>query len=344
MSSKLVVTFGEIMLRLAPPGFERFLQSPGFVATWGGGEANVAVSTAGFGLPSSYVTVVPSNPIADSMIAEMRRFNVDTTRIVRGKGRMGIYFVENGANQRPSKVVYDREYSSIALAKPGDIDWDAALAGATWFHTTGITPAISESAAALAIESVKAARAKGITVSCDLNYRKNLWKWGKTASEVMSELVKYVDVVIANEEDCQAALGIEAGVDVHSGHLDHDAYKTLAARVVAAYPNIRTLAITLRESKSASHNGWSACLYDGKDFLMSRHYEITHIVDRVGGGDSFAGGLIYGLNMLATKQEALEFAVAASCLKHSLPGDFSRFTLDEVNNLLKGDGSGRVQR
>lgn len=344
MSSKLVVTFGEIMLRLAPPGFERFLQSPGFVATWGGGEANVAVSTAGFGLPSSYVTVVPSNPIADSMIAEMRRFNVDTTRIVRGKGRMGIYFVENGANQRPSKVVYDREYSSIALAKPGDIDWDAALAGATWFHTTGITPAISESAAALAIESVKAARAKSITVSCDLNYRKNLWKWGKTASEVMSELVKYVDVVIANEEDCQAALGIEAGVDVHSGHLDHDAYKTLAARVVAAYPNIRTLAITLRESKSASHNGWSACLYDGKDFLMSRHYEITHIVDRVGGGDSFAGGLIYGLNMLATKQEALEFAVAASCLKHSLPGDFSRFTLDEVNNLLKGDGSGRVQR
>ena len=267
MSSKLVVTFGEIMLRLAPPGFERFLQSPGFVATWGGGEANVAVSTAGFGLPSSYVTVVPSNPIADSMIAEMRRFNVDTTRIVRGKGRMGIYFVENGANQRPSKVVYDREYSSIALAKPGDIDWDAALAGATWFHTTGITPAISESAAALAIESVKAARAKGITVSCDLNYRKNLWKWGKTASEVMSELVKYVDVVIANEEDCQAALGIEAGVDVHSGHLDHDAYKTLAARVVAAYPNIRTLAITLRESKSASHNGWSACLYDGKDYF-----------------------------------------------------------------------------
>jgi 2-dehydro-3-deoxygluconokinase len=344
MSSKLVVTFGEIMLRLAPPGFERFLQSPGFVATWGGGEANVAVSVAGFGLPGAYVTVVPSNPLADAMIGELRRFNVDTSRILRGKGRMGIYFVENGANQRASKVVYDREYSSIALAKPGDIDWDAALAGATWFHTTGITPAISESAAALALESVKAAQARGITVSCDLNYRKNLWKWGKKASEVMSELVKYVDVVIANEEDCQAALGIEAGVDVHSGHLDQDAYRTLAANVIKAYPNVKTIAITLRESKSASHNGWSACLYDGKDFLMSRHYEITHIVDRVGGGDSFAGGLIYGLNMLATKQEALEFAVAASCLKHSLPGDFSRFTLDEVNNLLKGDGSGRVQR
>ncbi len=344
MSSKLVVTFGEIMLRLAPPGFERFLQSPGFVATWGGGEANVAVSTAGFGLPASFVTVVPSNPLADSMLGELRRFNVDTTRVVRGKGRMGVYFVETGANQRASKVVYDRENSAIALAKPGDINWDTALAGATWFHTTGITPAISESAAALALESVKAAQAKGIMVSCDLNYRKNLWQWGKKASEVMSELVKYVDVVIANEEDCQAALGIEAGVDVHSGHLDHDAYKTLAAKVVAAHPNIKTIAITLRESKSASHNGWSACLYDGKDFLMSRHYEITHIVDRVGGGDSFAGGLIYGLNMLGTKQEALEFAVAASCLKHSLPGDFNRFTLDEVNNLLKGDGSGRVQR
>lgn len=344
MSSKRIVTFGEIMLRLAPPGFERFLQSPGFVATWGGGEANVAVSVSGFGLPGAFVTVVPANPLADAMIGELRRFNVDTSRIVRGKGRMGVYYVENGANQRPSKVVYDREYSSIALAKPGDIDWDAALDGATWFHTTGITPAISQSAAALAMESVQAARAKGITVSCDLNYRKNLWKWGKKASEVMSELVRYVDVVVANEEDCQAALGIEASVDVHSGKLDQDVYRTLAAKVVAAYPNIQTLAITLRESKSASHNGWSACLYDGKEFLMSRHYEITHIVDRVGGGDSFAGGLIYGLNMLGSKQEALEFAVAASCLKHSLPGDFSRFTLDEVNNLLGGDGSGRVQR
>ncbi len=341
---KTVVTFGEIMLRLAPPGFERFLQSPSFIATWGGGEANVAVSVAGFGLPASYVTAVPANPIADSMIAEMRRFNVDTSHIVRGKGRMGIYFVEPGANQRASKVVYDREYSSMALAKPGDFQWDTILENAGWFHTTGITPAISASAADLAIESVKAARAKGITVSCDLNYRKNLWKWGKQAHEVMSELVKYVDVVIANEEDCQAALGIQADVDVHSGHLSHDVYRALAEKVCTAYPNIKTIAITLRESKSASHNGWSACLYDGNEFLLSRHYEITHIVDRVGGGDSFAGGLIYGLNTLATKQEALEFAVAASCLKHSLPGDFNRFTVDEVKTLLKGDGSGRVQR
>jgi 2-dehydro-3-deoxygluconokinase len=344
MTTTKVITFGEIMLRLAPPGFERFLQSPQFVATWGGGEANVAVSVAGFGLPAAYVTVVPSNPIADAMIAELRRFNVDTSHIVRGPGRVGIYFVEPGANQRPSKVVYDREYSAIALAKPGDIDWDTIFAGATWFHTTGITPAISQTAAALALESVAAARAKGITVSCDLNYRKNLWKWGKPAHEVMSELVKYVDVVIANEEDCQAALGIQADVDVHSGKLDHDAYRALAEKVVTAHPNIRTIAITLRESKSASHNGWSACLYDGAEFLLSRHYEITHIVDRVGAGDSFAGGLIYGLNALGSKQEALEFATAASCLKHSLPGDFNRFTVDEVKGLLKGDGSGRVQR
>ncbi len=278
------------------------------------------------------------------MIAELRRFNVDTSHILRGKGRMGIYFVEPGANQRPSKVVYDREHSSIALAKPGDIDWDKVFTGAGWFHTTGITPAISASAAALALESVKAARAKGLTVSCDLNYRKNLWKWGKPAHEVMSELVKHVDVVIANEEDCQAALGIHADVDVHSGKLDNDVYRALATKVMAAHPNIKTLAITLRESKSASHNGWSACLSDGKEFIVSRHYEITHIVDRVGAGDSFGGGLIYGLNMLGSNREALEFATAASCLKHSLPGDFNRFTVDEVNALLKGDGSGRVQR
>jgi 2-dehydro-3-deoxygluconokinase len=344
MPDKAVVTFGEIMLRLAPPGFERLLQTPTFVATWGGGEANVAVSVAGFGLPAAFVTVVPSNPIADAMIGELRRFNVDTSRIVRGKGRMGIYFVEPGANQRASKVVYDREYSSIALAKPGDIDWNGVFAGAGWFHITGITPAISASAADLALESMRTARGKGITVSCDLNYRKNLWKWGKPAHEVMGELVKQADVVIANEEDCQAALGIEADVDVHAGKLDQQVYRALAEKVVSAYPNVRTIAITLRESKSASHNGWSACLFDGMEFLVSRHYEITHIVDRVGGGNSFAGGLIYGLLTLHSKQEALEFAVAASCLKHSLPGDFNRFTVDEVKALLKGDGSGRVQR
>jgi 2-dehydro-3-deoxygluconokinase len=333
------------MLRLAPPGFERFLQSPQFVATFGGGEANVAVALAGFGLPATYVTVLPpANPIADAVIAQLRGFGVDTSKIQRAKGRMGVYYVEAGANQRPSKVVYDRDNASIALAKPGDIDWTSVFAGAAWFHITGITPALSASAAELALESVRIAREKGLTVSCDLNYRKNLWKYGKSAVEVMRELVKFVDIGIANEEDCQMALGIKSESDVHSGELNVADYRKLAEKVTSEFPNLKVLAITLRESKSASHNGWSACLYNGKDFLVSRHYEITHIVDRVGGGDCFAGGLIYGLQELGGHQEALEFAVAASCLKHSIPGDFNRFNVDEVKNLLKGDGSGRVQR
>ena len=341
---KPVVTFGEIMLRLAPPGFERFLQSPMFVATFGGGEANVAVALGNFGQPARYVTVLPSNPIADAFVGEMRRFNVDPSFIVRGQGRFGIYFVEPGANQRPSKVVYDRADSAIALARPATSTWNKVFDGAGWFHVTGITPAISQGAADLALEAVKAARAKGLTVSCDLNYRKNLWKYGKTAPDVMSELFQYVAVGIANEEDCQMSLGIQAGVDVHSGKLERSEYEKLTAKVLDAYPNLKMLAITLRESISASHNGWSACLNDRKEFLLSRHYDITHIVDRVGGGDSFAGGLIYGLLNLGSPVEALEFAVAASCLKHSIPGDFNRFTVDEVKALIKGGGSGRVQR
>ncbi len=339
------VTFGEIMLRLAPPGFERFLQSPRFVATFGGGEANVAVALAGFGLPARYVTILPPHhPIADAAVAELRRCGVDTSGIVRAPGRMPVYYVESGAAQRGSKVVYDRDYSSVALAKPGDVDWNAALEGCGWFHVTGITPAISASAAALALEAVRAARGRGITVSCDLNYRKNLWKWGKPAAEVMRELVRFVDVAIANEEDCQMALGIHAAVDVHSGKLEREAYAALTAQVLAEFPNLKTIAITLRESRSASHNGWSACLNDGRAFLLSRHYEITHIVDRVGAGDAFAGGLIYGLRTLDGPQEALEFAVAASCLKHSIPGDFSRLGVEEVRQLLQGGGAGRVQR
>src|SRR6266498_604143 len=342
---KTNVAFGEIMLRLAPPGFERFLQTGRFVATFGGGEANVAVALAGFGLPSAYVTVLPpTNPIADAVIGELRRFGVDTSRIVRGPGRMGVYYVETGANQRPSKVVYDRDNAAIAIAKPGAIDWDKVFDGAAWFHVTGITPALSASAADLASEAVRKARDKGLTVSCDLNYRKNLWKWGKPAAAVMTDLVKHIDIAIANEEDVQMALGIQADVDVHSGALERAQYEKLAAKVLAAFGNLKAIAITLRESKSASHNGWSACLHNGKEFLMSRHYEITHIVDRVGGGDSFAAGLIYGLQSLGSHSEALEFAVAASCLKHSIPGDFNRFSVDEVKGLLKGDGSGRVQR
>jgi len=342
---KPVVTFGEIMLRLAPPGLERFMQSPQFVATFGGGEANVAVAVSQLGLPAGYVTVLPdAHPIADAAVGELRRFGVDTSRIVRGKGRMGIYYLEAGANQRASKVVYDRANSAIALAKPGDIDWDKAFEGAGWFHITGITPAISASAAALSLESMQKAREKGLTVSCDLNYRKNLWKYGKTATEVMSELTQYVDIAIANEEDVQMALGIEAGVDVHSGELDRGLYEKLTEKVLTAYPSMKAIAITLRESRSASHNGWAACMNDRTSFMVSRHYEITHIVDRVGGGDSFAGGLIYGLLTLPTHLEALEFAVAASCLKHSFMGDFYRATVPEVKALLKGDGSGRVQR
>jgi 2-dehydro-3-deoxygluconokinase len=342
---KTTVTFGEIMLRLAPPGFERFLQSPQFVATFGGGEANVAVAVSTFGLPARYVTLLPpNNPIADAVIAELRRFGVDTGQIIRAPGRMPVYYVETGANQRPSKVVYDRDNSSVAVAKPGDVNWDAAFEGCGWFHITGITPALSASAAALALEAVRTAREKGLTMSCDLNYRKNLWKWGKPAAEVMRELVRFVDIAVANEEDCQMALGIQAAADVHSGKLEQEHYAALTTKVLSEFPNLKAIAVTLRESKSASHNGWSACMNDGKAFLVSRHYEITHIVDRVGGGDSFAGGLIYGLQTMGGPQEALEFAVAASCLKHSIPGDFNRFTVDEVKQLLKGGGSGRVQR
>jgi 2-dehydro-3-deoxygluconokinase len=333
------------MLRLAPPGFERFLQSPQFVATFGGGEANVAVAVATFGLPARYVTLLPPNhPIANAVVGELRRFGVDTSQIVRARGRMPVYYVETGANQRASKVVYDRDYSSVALAKSGDVNWDAAFEGCGWFHVTGITPAISASAADLTFEAARAARAKGITISCDLNYRKNLWKWGKPASEVMRKLMPLVDVAIANEEDCQKALGIQAAVDVDSGKLEREQYQALTGKVLAEFPNLRMIAITLRESRSASDNGWSACLDDRETFRVSRHYEITHIVDRVGGGDAFAGGLIYGLQTLEGAQEALEFAVAASCLKHSIPGDFNRFSVEEVRQLMAGGGSGRVQR
>ena len=342
---KNIVTFGEIMLRLASPGAERFLQSPKFDATFGGGEANVAIALASFGMSAVYVTALPEkNPIADAAIAELRGLGVDTSQIVRRKGRMGIYFLEAGANQRPSRVVYDRENSAIALAKPGDINWKKSFEGAGWFHVTGITPAISGSAAELSVEGMHAARELGLTVSCDLNYRKNLWKWGTSAVGVMTELSKLADVIIANEEDVQMALGLGTSTRVESGDLDPMQYEKLTDDVLAAYGNLRAIAITLRESKSASHNGWSACMNDRKNFMMSRHYEITNIVDRIGAGDSFAAGLIYGMLRFSTLQEALEFAVAASCLKHSIPGDFARSSVDEVNALVKGDASGRVQR
>ena len=339
-----ILTFGEIMLRLKAPGHERFFQSPMLEATFGGGEANVAVSLANYGMDAEFLTVLPNNDIAECCIRELRYFGVDTKKIVCGDGRMGIYYLEGGANQLPSKVVYDRAYSSIAMAKPGDIDWDRAFEGVAWFHITGITPAISESAMELSLESVKEAKKRNITVSCDLNYRKNLWKYGKKASEVMRELAKYVDVAIANEEDVQKSLEITADVNVESGELDREKYRVLGNKVLEAYPNMKCIAITLRESHSADWNGWAACLNDGKDFYVSKKYEIRDIIDRVGGGDSFAGGLIYGLNHYEDKQSALEFAVAASCLKHSVIGDFNRVSVSDVEKLMGGDGTGRVQR
>ncbi len=341
-----VVTFGEIMLRLKSPGYERFFQSPSLEATFGGGEANVSVSLANYGMDTAFVSVLPKNDIGEACIRELRGFGVDVSSIVRTDGRMGIYYLETGAVQRPSKVIYDRAGSAICNAKVGDIDWKKAFEGATWFHLTGITPAISEGAAELSLEAVKVAKEMGLHVSCDLNYRKNLWKYGKRADEVMTELVKYVDTVIANEEDFQKSLclSVESSAAVEEGQINVDNYKKIAALAMEKYPNIKRVAITLRESKSANHNDWSACLYNGKDFFLSRKYAITDIVDRVGGGDSFGGGLIYGLNTYADEKTALEFAVAASCLKHTINGDFNRVSVAEVESLMKGSGTGRVQR
>ena len=338
------VTFGEIMLRLKTPGNERFFQSPVFESTFGGGEANVAVALSGYGLDAGFVTALPDNDIGEAALRELRSFSVDTSNIRRSGSRVGIYYLETGANQRPSKVVYDRAASSICECGPGDFDWDAIFDNAKWFHITGITPALSQSAADLSLEAVKAAKQNGVTVSCDFNFRGKLWKYGKTAPEVMSELVKYVDVGIANEEDCQKSLGITADVRVESGELDTAKYEALSEKVLSEYPNMSTIGITLRESRSADINGWSACLRDQDGFRLSRHYEITDIIDRVGGGDSFASALIYGMNAYTDRQQSLEFAVAASCLKHSISGDFNRVTVKEVENLMGGDASGRVQR
>ncbi len=338
------VTFGEIMLRLKSPGKERLFQSPILEATFGGGEANVAVSLANFGLDVSFCTVLPDNVVGDECIKTLRYFGVDTSTIIRGPGRMGTYYLETGSNQRPSKVVYDRAGSALSLAKPGDIDWNKIFSNADWFHITGITPALSQTAMELSMESVQAAKRCGITVSCDLNYRKNLWKYGKKADEVMREIARYVDVAIANEEDVQKSLGITVDVNVENGKLDAEKYRELGDIVLEQFPNMRMIAITLRESQSADSNGWRACLNDRNGFYLSRRYQISDIVDRVGGGDSFAAGLLYGLNNCEDSQAALEFAVAASCLKHTIDGDFNRVSIEEVLRLAYGSGSGRVER
>ncbi|MDO4543493.1 MAG: sugar kinase [Clostridia bacterium] len=339
-----VLTLGEIMLRLKPPATNRFFQTPYFEATFGGGEANVAVSLANFGMSAEFCTVLPDNAIGDECIHELRRFGVNTCKIMRGAGRMGIYYLEQGANQLPSKVIYDREYSAISLADPSSFDWDSIFLGVDWFHITGITPAISLSAMKVALASAAEAKKRNITVSCDLNYRKNLWRYGMSAPEVMRDLALFIDIAIANEEDCQKSLNIHSDVKVESGKLNTEKYRDLSQTVLSSYPNMKCIAITLRGSVSADINAWQACLNDRKNFYLSRRYEINDIVDRVGGGDSFAAGLIYGLLNYENKQTALDFATAASCLKHSISGDFNRVSVSDVEKLMQGDGSGRVQR
>jgi len=344
-----IVTFGEVMLRLKSPGFERLLQSPTLEATFGGGEANVAVSLAQLGQEVAFVTVLPKNPIGEACVAYLKGKGVDTSLILRSGERMGAYYLEAGADQRPSKVVYDRNHSALMDAQPGAFDWDRLLDGATWFHITGITPALSANTAEFSLAAMQAARKKGVMVSCDYNYRKNLWKYGRSAPEVMTELARHTDVGIANEEDCQQALGISVEAEsweqaVETGQLDPTRYRLLCEKILAAFPNLKCQAITLRESYNADHNGLSACLHNRQEFHLSRRYDITDIVDRVGTGDAFAAGLIYGFSTGMGDQEALEFAVAAGCLKHSIPGDMNLVTVEEVQQLLSGGGSGRIQR
>ena len=339
-----VVTFGEIMLRLSPPGMERFFQSPILSATFGGGEANVAVSLAQFGLDSYYVTALPKHAIGDAAIKALRAENVRTDHIVRSGNRVGIYFAEAGASQRASTVVYDRAHSSISEMKPDAVNWDAVMADATWFHVTGITPALGANGADATRRAIAAARAANVTVSVDLNYRKKLWTEAQ-AREVMGPMMRNVDVIIANEEDLQSVLGVHVeGTDVTSGQLNLDGFRSAAERVTRDFGPAR-IAITLRESVSASDNGWSAILWDAatKTMHQSQRYDVR-LVDRIGGGDSFAAGLIYGLVTGRTPDAALRFAVAASALKQTIPGDFNRVTVDEVDRLAGGDASGRVQR
>jgi 2-dehydro-3-deoxygluconokinase len=343
VSAGRVVAFGELLLRLKSPGHERLFQTPVLEATFGGAEANVAIALAMYGVPSSFVTALPPNAVGDSALGELRRFGVDTRGVVRAPGRVGIYFLEAGAAHRASSVVYDREGSSIALAEPGTFDWDAAFDGAAWFHVSGITPAVSERAAAHCLDAVQAARAKGLTVSLDFNHRANLWRWGKKAPEVMRDVMRHVHVGIAGREDAQKALGIDFPADT-SIDADPEHYRALAARVLDEFPNLDMQVITLRESRSATQNGWSACLHDRTRFLTSRRYDLTDIVDRVGGGDAFSAGLVYGLLTYRDPAAALEFATAASTLKHTIPGDFNRVSVAEVEALIGGDGSGRVKR
>ena len=342
---KNIVTFGEIMLRLSPPGFLRITQTPTFEVSFGGAEANVAASLAKFGLPAEFVTRLPNNDLGESCLAYLRRYGVGIRHVLRGGDRLGIYYLETGAAQRGSKVVYDRANSAAATIQPGMIDWQAVFKDAGWFHTTGITPAISASAADTVIQAVRTAHEMGLTVSCDMNYRKNLWKWGKEASEIMPELFRWCDVAVGNEEDAKDVFGIEApDADINGGKVEAGSYRYVCEKLVERFTNLKTVAITLRGSLSASHNTWSGVLWHQGQFFSTQIYDIAFIVDRVGGGDSFVAGLIYGMQTYSDPQKSLDFAVAASCLKHSIYGDFIEFTVSEVEKLMKGDASGRVAR
>ncbi|MDR3181259.1 MAG: sugar kinase [Prevotellaceae bacterium] len=345
---KKVVTFGEIMLRLATPGYQRFAQATSFNAGFGGGEANVAVSLANYGVPAEFVTRLPKNDVAEACIADLRKHNVMTSHILRGGERVGIYFLETGAVARASKVIYDRTGSAIAEIQPGMLNWREILQDAQWFHWTGITPALSQSAAATCLEAIHAANEMGITVSCDLNYRKNLWKYGKSASEIMPGLVAGCDIILGNEEDAEKVFGIKPqGFDVShtGGNVDAAEFESVCRQLQAKFPKAKKVIITLRGSINANHNTWGGCLYAEGVLHQSKRYDITHIVDRVGGGDSFMGGLIYGLlSYPGDDKKALEFAVAASALKHTIYGDYNLVTVQEVEQLMKGDGSGRVSR
>lgn len=344
---KKIVTFGEVMLRLSTPGFLRFSQARQFDVTFGGGEANVAVSLANYGMDAEFVTRLPENDIAAACVSELKGLGVGTKHCVYGGERLGIYYLESGAVARGSKVIYDRAHSSIATIEAGMIDWEEVLKGADWFHWTGITPAISQGAADVCKEAIAAANRLGVPVSCDLNYRKKLWKYGKTASEVMPELVAGCDLILGNEEDAEKEFGIKPqGFDAENtgGEIDQARFESVCRQLMDMFPRCRKVAITLRGSISASHNTWGGILFDGQKLCMSRRYDITHIVDRVGGGDSFMGGLIYGLLAYEDNQKALDFAAAASALKHTVIGDYNRVTVAEVEALMSGSGSGRVSR
>lgn len=337
-----VVTFGEIMLRLAPEGYDRFFQNDRMQATFGGGEANVAVSLANYGMESVYVTKLPSHAIGQAAVNSLRYFGVDTSEIVRGGERVGIYYLEKGASQRGSVCIYDRAHSAIAEAASEEFDWDKILEGADWFHFTGITPALGKNVADICLKACEAAKAKGVKISCDLNYRGKLWT-REEAGETMTKLCKYVDVCISNEEDAKDVFGIEAeDTDIYSGKLNHEGYKSVAKQLADKF-GFEKVAITLRSSISANDNDWAGMLFDRENYCFSKSYHL-HIVDRVGGGDSFGGGLIYALLSGKTTQEAIDFAVAASALKHSIEGDFNRVSVSEIEKLAKGDASGRVQR